>query len=483
MPVRDIIQFLKEGVWRLSLKDLSSGKSALVKLLRIVLLAFKGFNEDKCVLRAQALTFYSLMSIVPLLAFGFGVAKGFGVEKTLETELRSYFEIQVQDTVNAGQGQVESASRAVGQALGAEGDDGTADERIEIIGEVVDKVIEFAKESLEQTKGGLIAGIGIIILLYTVFKLLQNIETSFNDIWGTPHSRTFSRKLSDYLSVLFLAPILFVISSGLTVTVRTQIENIIAVIDTKFPLMDSVTPWILVSLKALPFLVLWFLMTFLYMFMPNTRVRLKSGFTGGFVAGTLCVLWLNLYIVSQVGVAKYGAIYGSFAILPLFMIWLQMSWLLVLFGAEIAFAHQNVDTYEMEPLSEKVSSSLKKILALRIVNICVKNFIRGENPWSSAKIAETLELPVRLTNNLLTDLVNSHVLTETEGDDEKATYYQPARDASALSMHYVTNALEKLGNDDITYAESEEMEKIKKCYEKLDSAYSQSDANILLKDI
>ena len=117
----------------------------------------------------------------------------------------------------------------------------------------------------------------------------------------------------------------------------------------------------------------------------------------------------------------------------------------MLFGAEIAFAHQNVDTYEMEPLSETVSSSLKKILALRIVNICVKNFIRGETPWSTAKISEVLELPIRLTNKLLTDLVQCHVLAETEGDDEKAIYYLPARDTSALSIHYVTSALEKLG--------------------------------------
>ena len=284
MPVREIIQFLKEDVWRLRLKDLSAGKSALVKLLRIVLLAFKGFNEDKCVLRAQALTFYSLLSIVPLLAFGFGVAKGFGVQNTLETELRSYFKVQVQDTVNTGPGNIESDSIALGQVPGVEGEDGNTEEQVQVIGEVLDLGIEFAKESLEQTKGGLIAGIGIILLLYTVFKLLQNIEASFNDIWGTPHSRTFSRKLSDYLSVLFLAPILFVISSGVTVTVRTQIESIIAVIEAKFPLMDSVIPLILFSLKALPFLVLWFLMTFLYMFMPNTRVRLRSGFTGGFVA-------------------------------------------------------------------------------------------------------------------------------------------------------------------------------------------------------
>jgi membrane protein len=165
------------------------------------------------------------------------------------------------------------------------------------------------------------------------------------------------------------------------------------------------------------------------------------------------------------------------------MIWLQVSWLIVLFGAEIAFAHQNVDTYEMEPLSETVSVSLKKILSLRVANICIKNFVKGESPWSAQKIAEFLELPVRLTNKLLDDLVRCHVLSETEGDDEKISYYQPARDVNALTIHYVTSSLEKLGNDDITFVESDEIEKIKKCYEKLDIMYNESDANILLKDI
>jgi membrane protein len=440
LSIRDIIHFLREGIWKISLKGLPARKSALIKNLRIVLLAFRGFNEDKCALRAKALTFYSLMSVVPLAAFAFGIAKGFGMQERLKVEILNSIKEQE---------------------------------------EILNRIIGFADSMLEQTKGGLIAGIGVVVLIYTVFNLLQNIEESFNEIWGVSHSRSFTRKFSDYLSVLFIAPILFILSSGVTVFIKTQVEVIVD----KITLLGHISPFVLFSLKTLPFFVIWLLWTFVYIFMPNTRVRFRSGLLGGFAAGIMYVIWQNIYITSQIGVAKYGAIYGSFAVIPLFMIWLQISWLIVLFGAEIAFAHQNVDTYEMEPLSETVSTSLKKILALRIANICVKNFIKGESPWSAERISEFLELPVRLTKRLLIDLVKCHVLSETEGEDEKINYYQPARDVNLLTIHYVASALEKLGNNDITYVESEEIEKIKKSYEKLDSMYNESDANILLKDI
>ncbi len=440
MSITEIVRFLKKDVWSLRLKDLPPSKSILIKQLRIILLAFKGFNEDKCALRAKALTFYSLMSIVPVVALAFGISKGFGMQKVLEREILENMKGQE---------------------------------------EVLNYIIGFADKMLEQASGGIIAGIGIVLLVYTVFNLLQNIEESFNDIWGSPHSRSFSRKLSDYLSVLFIAPILFILSSSITVFIKTQIT----IITEKITLLGPVSSLIIFSLKILPFFVIWLLLAFVYIYMPNTRVRYKSGILGGVAAGTMFVLWQVVYITLQIGAAKYGAIYGSFAIIPLFMIWLQISWLIVLFGAEIAFAHQNVDTYEMEPLSETVSASLKKILALRIANMCIKNFVKGEQPLSGKQISEALELPVRLTNKLLSDLVKCHVLSETQGEDEKITYYQPAKDAGMLTIHFVVNALEKLGNDDITYLDSDEMQKIKKYYAELNAFTHRSDANILLKDI
>ncbi|MBN1907075.1 MAG: YihY/virulence factor BrkB family protein [Deltaproteobacteria bacterium] len=440
IQVADIIRFLKKDVWSLRPRDLSRGKFLLIRNLKIVLLAFKGFNEDKCGLRAKALTFYSMMSVVPVLALAFGISKGFGMQEMLEKEI-----------IEKMKGQEE----------------------------VLRFIIGFADKMLEQVKGGIIAGIGVLFLLYTVFKLLQNIEESFNDIWGVPHSRSFSRRLSDYLSVLFIGPILFILSSSTTVFIKTQITDITE----KITLLGPVSPLILLSLNILPFFVIWLLFTFVYIYMPNTRVSYKSGVLGGIAAGTMYVLWQFIYLTLQIGVSKYGAIYGSFAVIPLFMIWLQVSWLIVLFGAEIAFAHQNVDTYEMEPISETVSIALKMVLAIRIAGMCVQNFVKGERPLAGKQISDALELPVRLTNRLLSDLVECNVLSETKGKDEKLTYYQPARDVAGLTIHDVIMALERLGDNSIIYADSDELEKIKRYYSELDSITARSGANILLKDI
>ncbi len=440
IQVADIIRFFKKDVWSLRPRDLSRGKFLLIRNLKIILLAFKGFNEDKCSLRANALTFYSMMSVVPAVALAFGISKGFGMQEVLEKEI-----------IEKMKGQEE----------------------------VLKFIIGFADKMLEQVKGGIIAGIGILFLVYTVFKLLKNIEESFNDIWGVPHSRSFSRRLSDYLSVLFIGPILFILSSSTTVFIKTQITDITE----KITLLGPVSPLIFLSLKIIPFFVIYLLLAFVYIYMPNTRVRYKSAVLGGVAAGTMYVLWQYIYITMQIGAAKYGAIYGSFAVIPLFMIWLQVSWLIVLFGAEIAFAHQNVDTYEMESFSEKVSIALKMVLAIRIAGMCVQNFVKGEMPLSGKQISDALELPVRLTNRLLSDLVECHVLSETKGKDEKLTYYQPARDVGTLTIHHVITALEKLGDNSIIYADSDELEKIKRYYAELDSITARSGANILLKDI
>lgn len=434
------MSYLNDDIWQIRMKDLPKKKSFLIKQVKIVLLAIRGFDEDRCSLRASALTFYSLLSVVPVVALGFGIAKGFGIQKLLEQEL--YKSMKGQE-------------------------------------EVVNYIISFAGRWLEEARGGLIAGIGIVVLVWLIVKLLGNIEKSFNDIWGVSHSRSIGRKLSDYLSILFVAPILFVFSSSITVFITTQITNFTEKLD----LLGPLSPLIISSLKILPYCVIWFLFTFIYIFMPNTRVRLNSGLLGGIVAGTIFVIVQDIYIKSQVGLTRYGAIYGSFAGIPLFMIWLQASWLVVLFGAEITFAHQNIDTYEMENKSLEASNSLRKVLSLRITQICVKNFTGGEAPWSAEKISGELELPVKLTKSLLTDLVSCRILSETKGADEKAIYYQPARDVNTLSINFILQSLDNIGSGDLHLSETKEIEVISRYINDLKAASDKSDANVLIKEL
>lgn len=435
-----MIKFLKLDLWQIPSGTLSPKRSFLIKQLRVIVLAIKGFDEDKCSLRASALTFYSLLSVVPAAAMVFGIAKGFGMQKLLEKEL---------------------FQKMKGQE------------------EVITYIINFANSALNEAKGGLIAGIGIVLLVWLIVKLLGNIEKSFNDIWGVPHARPLGRKLSDYLSILFVAPILFIMSSSITVFITTQITRITQ----KIYLLGAISPIILFSLKFLPYCVIWLLFSFIYIFMPNTKVSLKSGILGGVVAGTVYEIVQWGYITFQVGASKYGAIYGSFAVLPLFMIWLQISWLIVLFGAEISFAHQNVETYEFEPDALKVSHAFKRLLSLRIAHICIKRFSKGEKPMTAGDISTALGIPVRLTNLILDDLVQCRVLSETVGEDEKVPLYQPARDVDTLSINFVIQAFDELGGRDIPVADSKEIDRISDCMAEFRSLIDNSKANLLLKNI
>lgn len=440
MPLSRIIRFFRQDLWRIELGSLSPVRSFFLRQVRIILLTFRGFDEDKCALRASALTFYSLLSIVPFAAVAFGIAKGFGVQKLLERELME---------------------KMKGQE------------------EVLSYILTFANSALEDARGGLIAGVGVAMVLFLVVKLLGNIEQSFNDIWGVRQSRTWGRRLSNYLSVIFVAPILMIMSSSITLFIAAGIKSLAE----RAGMSDQLNFLLVPSLKLLSYCVVWLLFIFIYIFMPNTKVKWRSGVLGGIVAGTAYEILQWGYITFQIGVSKYGAIYGSFAVLPLFMVWLQLSWLIVLFGAEISFAHQNVETYELEPESLGASISTKRLLALSVTHICIKRFIKGEKPLSATEIANALEAPIRLMNQVLYDLVSCGILSESIGAEEKVVLYQPARSPDALSINFVIRSLDTLGSEEIPINRSSEIDRISKCMEEFSAIIERSDANILLKDI
>ena len=434
------IQFLKTDVWRIRAKKLSRTKSFWIRQLRIILIAIRGFGEDKCQLRASALTFYSLLSFVPIVAMAFGVAKGFGFEKLLEKQL--YEKLPGQE-------------------------------------EVVERIVGFAHSYLENAKGGVIAGIGIAFLFLMVINILSNIESSFNDIWGIKKARSIGRKFSDYLSIMLICPILLIMSSSITVLINSQVTLITQKID----ILGIFSPVIFKLLELLPYCFIWISFTFFYIFMPNTKVNFKSGLTGGIIAGTIYQVAQWGYITFQIGVSNFGAIYGSFAALPLFLFWLQVSWLIVLFGAEISFAEQNVETYEFEPDCLKVSYSFKRLLALRITHLCVKNFCNSHKPWTEDTIASFLETPIRLVRQILFELTQSGVLSEVKLNDSVTVAYQPAHDVSELTIEKVINALDQRGVDDIPVAESDEMVKLSKHLNEFNKTLERSPSNLILKDI
>jgi membrane protein len=230
-------------------------------------------------------------------------------------------------------------------------------------------------------------------------------------------------------------------------------------------------------------MTIWVVFTFIFAFMPNTKVRFKSALIGGITAGTIFQIIQWVYINFQIGVAKYGAIYGSFAALPLFLIWLQMSWLIVLFGAEVSFAHQNVETYEFEPDCLSVSKSFKKLLSLLIVHRLVRKFCNGEKPSDASGLSHELEMPVRLVRQILYELSTSGVLSEVRNSKDKEFAYQPAVDLEKITVKFVIDQLERQGTSNIPVAKLSELDKLSNCLRQLGEVIETSPANALLKNI
>jgi membrane protein len=438
--IADIGQFVGGGIWRLRADKLSPGKVFWLTQLRIFLLAGRRFMEDRCDLRATALTFYSLLSIVPVVAMAFGVAKGFGLEKLLEAQVLAYLEGQP---------------------------------------DVADRILSFARTMLENTKGGAIAGVGVAVLFWTVVRLLGIVERSFNDIWGVKKARTFGRKLADYLSVMMICPILFIVASSVTVLLTTRVAEMIE----RLTFLGYAAGAIIFLLELVPYAVIWALFTFIYMFMPNTSVQLKSALWGGIVAGTVYQVAQFAYIKFQIGVTSYGAIYGSFAALPLFLVWLQISWLIVLFGAEIAFARQNVAAFEYEEDCLKASHSFKKMAAVLMTRHCVRAFVQGLKAPTAQEISQALEIPIRLARSTLFELTESKILSEVVAHDGSDLRYQPGCPLDDLTVATILEALDRRGQDGIPIADSHDLERLRDIVRRFEVTIENSPANIKVQDL
>ncbi len=438
--VSKIVQFIDRDIWRLSLKRPRNFKSWAIHTLRILVLSKNEFAKDQCLFRASALTYYSLLSIVPVFAMAFGVAKGFGLDKLLREKIMENMRGQQ---------------------------------------EVMSRVLEFSENFLQNTKGGIIAGIGLALLFWTIIQVLSNIETSFNAIWGIKKSRTLGKKFTDYLAFMLVAPVVFIMTSSASVFIISQVQ----VITTKVALLGVFAPLVLLALKLVPYLVFSGLLTFLYIFLPNGKIQFRSAFIGGLVAGAIYQVVQWAYIHFQIGASNAGAIYGTFAALPLFLVWLQTSWLIVLYGAELAFAHQNEDSFLYEKDCLSASHEFKTLSALLITHLCVQRFTTGQPPLTSDKIADTLELPIRLTRESIDRLITAGVLSPVKGSEDREILYQPARDIQEMTVQFVIERLHKTGSEDIPLTPTPELEKLRESLRGFNQTLEDLPENFLLKDL
>ncbi len=418
-------------------------KAFFIRYLRIILLASRGFMRDGGQKTASVLTYYSLLNVVPVVAVAFAIAKGFGLEKLIEKQI------------------LQMADQANWQA------------------DITTQILSFSHKLLEQAKGGLIAGVGVALLFWTVISILGKIEESLNDIWEVKKSRTLVRKFSDYIAMMVFAPVLLIISSSATVLVASQVKVIV----NKIALLGVFSKIIFLLLNLLPYVSIWVLLTMLYLIMPNTKIPIRSAILGGIAAGTITQIVQWIYIKFQIGAASYGAIYGSFAALPLFLAMLQMSWMIVLFGAEIAYANEHYETFGFYPDYSRMSVSSKKLLMLRVFHLLTKKFSLGEKPLSVSQIAHTLEIPVRLVRQLLHELSEVGLVVETSKGITGEVAYQPGRSIENITVKLALDEYEKYGITKIPDYQSDEAEKILKYLKDISKTIEKSPGNVRLKEI
>ena len=396
------MDYFREGLWRQQTEiEKQQLKAYLICYLKIFTLSAQAFIKDNGSLRASALTLYTLLSIVPVIAMLFGIAKGFGFEQLLEQRL------------------FEQAPEQVA---------------------LIEKLFDMAKHLLDSTKGGVVAGFGMVILFWSVLKVISNIEESFNHIWQVKKPRTVGRKLSDYLSVMLLAPLLMILASSISVYVQEQLASLINAI---------ALPGTILALKLLsyiPILILWGLFSFVFIFMPNTKVSYRSGLLAGIFSGTIYYILQSLYVSLQIGVTSYNAIYGSFAALPLFLVWLQIAWIIVLFGSELSFFHQKITLYQFNQHAKNLNFASKTMLAQHIMHAIISRFKQVNiAPYSPEELSIQLHIPISIVQPILHELTDCQLLSQICHPDTQEFSYQPAHDESLLGDQTIIEALKNNG--------------------------------------
>lgn len=407
--------YIDTGLWSIDMTGMPLPKRMAYGLLRIIVMTIKEFMEQKASIRASALTYYTLLSIVPVAALAFAISKGFGLENLLK------------DYIN------ESFSMSDG---------------------VADYLITFSSSALQNTKSGLIAGVGVVMLLYSVFKLLDNIEAAFNTMWCVKKPRGLFRKIADYMCIMLFSPILLLTASSATLLIKSSVKVIFT---------GELTPFQDILLGFLPYLLLWTSFTLLYLVMPNTKVKFIPALVAGIVTGTAFQIVQWVYITFQIGVNNAGAVYGSFAFLPLLLAWLQITWTIVLAGCKIAFSIQNVTDYSLEHGVVEVSQNMRRKMSVLIMHKIVTAFKRRDKIPSGIEIANETGMAKPLFFHLIERLKRARLVAELENGDDKSMErtFIPAVDINDITVTMICTELDKLGDDDkMSYLRNEEFNRI-----------------------
>lgn len=394
-----IVHFFKVGIWHVKRQDVPAWKYFVYSAAKKLLLAVERATTKRMMNAASALTYSTLLAIVPILAVVFAVARGFGYNKYMESWFRDTLASQPQ---------------------------------------AADVIVGFVNSYLVHTKSGVFLGVGLVFMLWTVFMLVGNIEQTFNHIWQVKKPRSLFRTVTDYMAMFLLVPIVIVVTSGLSIFVATVSDSMEG-----YALLAPVMRFII---ALMPYVFMSAVFVALYVFMPNTKVKLDCAIVPGILAGVAMQGLQLVYIHSQIWVSSYNAIYGSFAALPMFMLWVQISWIICLFGAELCYTSQNLEDFAFRAKTEDISHRYRLMMSVMLAALICKRFDEGGRPYTALELKLKTDIPVRIVNDLLYELTRVHVIIEVMGDEKgQEVMFQPAETTERLSVGTLVSRLESEG--------------------------------------
>ena len=397
MDITKIKNFFTTEMWQKT-EYKSKRKGIAIRLLQKFYLTIKFFIEREHVTFAAQLSFSTIMAIVPIAALIFAVANGFGFGKFIETQFREMFSAQP---------------------------------------EVANWLLTLTHSYLTHAKTGIFIGIGLLIMLYSVFSLINTVERVFDSIWQVKGTRPISRVLIDYTAMMFLVPISIIIMSGLSIYLYGFVENL-----SSFALLGNIARFSLRYL--LPWAILTFMFVVLYVFMPNAKVQLSKTIGPSVLASLSMLALQGLYIHGQVFLTSYNAIYGSFAALPLFMLWMLMSWYICLFCAELCYTNQNLDYYEcMIEMKDVCYNDFLAMSATVLCYIC-QRFSHDAKPYTALELETETGIPIRVTLAILDRLKDIGLVAENHLPTSDEVTYTPTHDTNDMTVGELVARMESV---------------------------------------
>lgn len=422
-------QFAYKGVWQ------STKNTVWVKTVKTLNLTVSSFFDRDLQTRAASLTFDTLLALVPALALIFAIGRGFGLQDLLRDQLFTYFPAQK---------------------------------------EAISTAVRFVDSYLNESTQGVFVGVGIIVLLYTLISLLSSIEESFNYIWGIKKDRSLYQKFTDYIAICLLIPILMICSAGVSIFVSTVFQT-----DAHIPFLTPLINWLL---DIFPLVLVWLAFTLSFLLIPYTKVNFKYAAISGAVSAIAFQILELLFLNGQIYVTKYNAIYGSFAFLPLLLVWLQFSWVILLSGGTLCYSLQNVFAYNYLANSSNISNNYLRKLAIVVMAIIVKRFEKGEQPQTCNEISQEFQLPLRLVSSITDQLHAQGILSYVMLSDDLVGI-APAIDVSNLSAGTVLRVMDTYGDSDFIPHFQNNYTEVSDLVDKWESNEWHGADSILIKDL